>query len=359
MIYIIISNIGLALMMLIIYFRYSHFRVSSAFKIRDLEKRLSNEITEKESLRSGLTAEVQSQVDQVKKLLIGIDELRKEKEDEARLRLEAEKQIELALQKTHEIQKRMSDWKMVQDAAMEDSKNASVKVGEQLYERLMKNQKEITSESQTVIDKTVKSVYGYLDNISKNVEEFKIKSERASVQVDKAVSSASSSMVKAAPIQTDSATTKIINEVIENIKLSGHKPNKNYVATTTIDADKAKLLLCDIIFVKDEVIYMIDFKSARYFQEYDKMKKSDKAAAAATLKQRLDKYVTYISNTKYSSAIKKLSVGLKLKFGEAKVVLAVPSREAMASLKEIKYVNTIKESGVELYDFDTVNDLVL
>ena len=33
--------------------------------------------------------------------------------------------------------------------------------------------------------------------------------------------------------------------------------------------------------------------------------------------------------------------------------------ELNASLKEIKYVNTIKESGVELYDFDAVNDLVL
>lgn len=359
MIYIIISNVGLALMMLILYFRYSHFRITSTFKIRDLEKRLSREITDKEALNTGLTSEIKTEVEQVKQLLRSIDELRKEKEEEARLRLEAEKQIELALQKTQEIQKRMNDWKNIQDAAMEDAKHTITKVGVDLFDKLSKSHKEETVESRAVIDQTVKSVYGYLDNISKNVESFKQKSDLVSDKLDKAVSSASSTMVKAAPIKIDSFTAKIISDIIKNIKISGHAPNKKYIAGVTLDAEKIKMLICDLMFLKDDIIYVFDFKSVRYFQEYDKTKGADKNGAAERLKQRLDKYIAYISNKKYSDAAKKLATALKIKFTGAKIVFVINSQSEMKILKEIKYFERIQKAGLEIFDVDAVNDLVL
>ena len=361
MIYIIISNIGLALMTLILYFRYSHFRVTSTFKIRDLEKRLSREITDKEALNTSLTAEVRSEVDQVKKLLHTIDGLRKEKEEEARLRLEAEKQIELALQKTQEIQKRMNDWKTVQDAAMEDAKNTILKVGGDLFTKLSQSHKEETTESRSVIEQTVKSVYGYLDNISKNVESFKQKSDQVSEKLDKAVSSASSTMVKAAPVAStvDSATKKMIDGIIKNIKISGHAPNKKYFAAETLDAVKAKMLFCDLVFLKDDVLYIFDFKSMRYFEEYNKAKTTDKAAAVENLKQRLTKYVAYISNAKYRDAISKIATSLKMKSTSVKIVLVIHSKDEMAILKETKCLELVQKAKLEIFDIDAVDDLVL
>jgi len=359
MIYIIISNIGLALITLIIYSRYSHFRITSNFKIRDLEKRVAREVEEKESLRSGLPAEVASQVEQVRQLLIGMDELRKEKEEESRLRLEAEKQIELALQKTQEIQKRMNDWKVIQDAAMQDSKEAILKVGNELYEKLIKNHEDQTLNSQAVIDKTVQNVYGYLDNISKNVESFRKKSDAVSEKMDRAVLSANSSMVKASPIQLDSVTKKMVDDVIDNIDLSDHVANKHYIAATTIADDSLKLLLCDVVFLKDDAIYLLDFKSNRYFQEYSKLKNSDKEAAVATLKQRLNKYVAYISNPKYSATLRKLAISLKMKFSDIKIVFVVGSKNEIAILKEVKYFDSLQDLDLTLLDLNGVNDLVL
>ncbi len=370
MIYIIISNIGLALMTLIIYFRYSHFRITTAFKIRDLEKHLSREITEKETLNTGLTGEIKTEIEQVKQLLHAIDELRKEKEEEARLRLEAEKQIELALQKTQEVQKRMGDWKLIQDAAMEDAKEIILKVGSDLFTKLSQSHREETVESRAVIDQTVKSVYGYLDNISKNVESFKQKSDLVSAKLDKAVYSVtaaaaagSSSLIvaKAAPtaVAADPLTKKIITSVIENIKISGHEANKKYIESATLDVEKTKMLLCDLVFLKDDVLYILDFKSIRYFQEYDKAKITDKASAAESLKQKLDKYITYISNPKYQEVINRLVASLKIKFTSAKVVFVINGRSEMAVFKEIKYYERAQKVGLEIYDVDAVNDLVL
>lgn len=359
MIYIIISNIGLALMMLILYFRYSHFRITSTFKIRDLEKRLNQEITDKESLNIRLTTDLKAEAEQVRQLLRSIDEMHKEKEGEVRLRLEAEKQIELALQKTQEIQKRMNDWKAIQDAAMHDAKRTITKVGADLFVKLSQNHKQETVESRAVIDQTVKSVYSYLDNISKNVESFKQKSDLVSDKLDKAVSSASSTMAKAAPIKIDPVTAKIIASVIENIKISGHAANKKYIAGTTLDVAKTKMLLCDLMFLKDESIYVFDFKSVRYFYEYDKTKTSNKDLAIENLKHRLDKYIAYISNAKYSDAARKMAAGFKIKFNKSKVVLVINSPREMKVLKEIKYFDRIQKAGIEIFDIDAVNDLVL
>lgn len=346
-------------MMLIIYFRYSHFRVTSTFKIRDLEKRLSREIADKEALSTGLTNEVKAEVEQVKQLLRAIDELRKEKEEEARLRLEAEKQIELALQKTQEIQKRMNDWKTIQDAAMDDAKSTILKVGNDLFTKLSKSHKEETVESRSAIEQTVKSVYGYLDTISKNVESFKQKSDLVSERLDKAVSSAGATMAAKAATTLDQMTAKIISNVIENVKLSGHAENKKYIAANTLDAEKAKLFLCDLVFLKDDVLYIFDFKSLRYFQDYDKNKATDKTAALNALKPKLDKYIAYLANPKYNAAVSKLATALKIKFTSAKVFLVINSKNEMAVLKEIKYLERIQKDGLEIYDVDAVNDLVL
>ncbi len=359
MIYIIISNIGLALMMLILYFRYSHFRITSTFKIRDLEKRLNREITEKESLNIRLTSELKAETEQSKQLLRSIDEMHKEKEGEVRLRLEAEKQIELALQKTQEIQKRMSDWKNIQDAAMADAKHTITEVGADLFVKLSQNHKEETVESRAVIDQTVKSVYGYLDNISKNVESFKQKSDLVNEKLDKAVSSVGSTIAKTAPAKIDSVSAKIITSIIENIKISGHEANKKYIASTTLDIEKTKMLLCDLIFLKDEAIYVFDFKSMRYFQEYDKAKVLNKELAIESLKQKLDKYIIYISNAKYSDAARKLAALLKIKFTGSKVVFVINSPSEIKILKEIKYFERIQKAGLEIFDVDAVNDLVL
>lgn len=388
MIYIIISNVGLALMTLILYFRYSHFRITSTFKIRDLEKRLNHEVTEKESLTTNLRSELKGEIERVKQLLITIDNLRREKEEEARLRLEAEKQIEIAMQKTQAIERRMDDWKIAQDAAMEDAKRAIFKVGGDLFEKLTKTHKEETTEHRGVIEQTVKSVYGYLDNISKNVESFKQTTDLVSEKLDKAVvaaasgammpdvlakssgASATSSNIgsgaasSAAPAnsaaaQLDPETKKIIAKVIENIKLSGYEANKKYFAATTLSAEKAKILLCDLAFLKEEgILYVFDFKAIRYLQEYTKTKASNKSAAEI-LKQRLTKYIAYISNPKYAAAVQKIASSLKMQFKTTKIVFVVSMHDDLAVLKEIKLNDQTAKAGVEVLDVDTVNDIVL
>ena len=65
----------------------------------------------------------------VESLLFEIENLHKEKDEELKLRLEAEKQIELAIQKTSDVQQRIEDWKNLQEANLKDATDAIMKVG--------------------------------------------------------------------------------------------------------------------------------------------------------------------------------------------------------------------------------------
>ncbi len=91
-------------------------------------------------------------------LLSEIELLRQEKAVEFVLRTEAEKQIDLAAQKYEEIQKRMEDWKRVQDAAMKDSMSAMINISNDLYKKLTKNLKIEVDEVKNLLEQINKKL---------------------------------------------------------------------------------------------------------------------------------------------------------------------------------------------------------
>ncbi len=361
MIYIIISNVGFAIMTLVVYFRYSHFRISSSIKIRDLKKQIDEMTVEAEQMIEQARKETKVENTQVKKLLHDLENFRKEKEEEMRLRLEAEKQIEIAMQKIHEVEKRIADWREIQKAALQDSKHAIFKIGTDIYDRLVEAQKHESKESRNVIDSTMKNFYQQLESLSKNVEEFKNKATVVGEKTSKAASSATTTISKASPIQLDDFTKKKLSDVASLIKDSGFIANKDYVLTESLANDETKLrmMLCDLIFLRDKTVYFVDFKAIRYFKEYEKMKQSNKDSASEALGHKLDKYILFISNPKYLAALQKLMAEMKIKYSKTKLIFAVSSRDDMLVLKEIKYLQKVQEANIELMDVDAVSDLAL
>lgn len=152
MIYIIISNIGLALITILMYIRYSHFRISSSLKIRDLEKSLKSEIETKNRIEEKLNSDLKKEIEQVKSLLRELEESRKERQEEIRLRLEAEKQIDLANQKIEDVKVRIKDWETIQLATLKDSKQSIIDVGSDLFEKISQNNIKESKQNQELVD---------------------------------------------------------------------------------------------------------------------------------------------------------------------------------------------------------------
>jgi len=353
MFYIIISNIGLAIMTIVMFVRYSHFRISSNLKIKDLEKNVKTQMESKIELETKLRAEAKTENEQVKNLLREMEQLRKERQSEIKLRLEAEKQIELSLQKIQDTQKRMNDWKLLQDAAARESKEAIVKIGDEIFTKISRNYKDEVAQSKNTIDLATKNITEKLENVSNALAKLK-KSDGIFAAQD--VSDIAAEASKPA-IVNDDTIKKAVNDVASLAEVSGFKIGENYIISSRLDQDKAKFMLCDIALLINKTLYLIDFKAIRYLKHYDEAK--DKTKALTSLKPNLDKYLSYISNPKYQAAVKKIVTELKINFAEMQVVFGVRNQDDMKIIKDVQYNDKISKLGLKLLDINAVNDLIL
>jgi hypothetical protein len=349
MIYIIISNVGMAVMMMILYLRYSRFRLSSAAKIRELQKKFDTEFEGKRSVENQLAQINKAASDKVESLLREVDELRKEKESEIKLRFGAEKQIELALKKTEEIEKRMQDWRVVQDAVMQDSKNAIVKVGNDLYKKLSDNYKTEVETNKNLLGRVSKNISEFFDKFGEKV---------VGVKKDTDVKTTPHNSVHT-EIHVEDPAKKLIVDLVETMKASGHLVNKNYFLPANFDEHKAKLLLCEVAFIRSEKLYLIDFKVCRYLAEFNQLKVKNQSAADDHLKQKLEKYFSYLSNPKYRESILKVMATTTAKFEKNIITIIIPTKADLQVIKEVGYYDKFKKIEFEIMDFDGVNNLVL
>lgn len=350
MIYIIISNVGMAIMMLILYVRYSRFRLSSAAKIRELQKKFDAEFEEKRNIENQLAKISKADGEKVESLLREIDELRKEKEGEIKLRFGAEKQIELALKKTEEIEKRMQDWRVVQDAVMQDSKNAIVKVGNDLYKKLSDNYKTEVETNKNLLGRVSKNISEFFDKFGEKV---------VGTKKDADVKTAAPHDSTHVEIHAEDPAKKLITDLVGTMNASGHLVNKNYFLPANFDEHKAKLLLCEVAFIRSEKLYLIDFKACRYLAEFNQLKVKNKSVADDHLKQKLEKYFAYLSNPKYRESILKVMATTAAKFEKNIITIILPTKADLQVMKEVGYYDKFQKIEIEIMDFDGVNNLVL
>jgi hypothetical protein len=343
----IVSNVGMAVMMLVIYFRYSRFRILSASEIKTLRNLNQKGSEERKLLEEKLLQATKGDGEKVEKILRDLDALRQEKDVEVRLRVEAEKQLEVSLVKLGEIQKRMDDWRLTQDAAIASAKDSLFKIGNDLYKKI--------SDSYKLEIETHKNLFGRLNekldsSFEKLLSSSQQKEDRKSVKLP----------VKSEPeakFTIDLISKKLVLDLVGTMKAAGKLPNKDYFIPANFDEQKAKMMLCEIAFLDNEKLYIIDFKACNYFEEVKKS--GSNPAAQTTLKQKLDKYFAYISNEKYHDSITKVMSLTKAKFSEAFIITIVPSKAELNIAKQLHYYEKAHQLSLEMMDFDEINNLIL
>lgn len=418
MIFIIASNIGLALMTILVYMRYSQFRVSFGNKIRELQKTLKKEREEKAEILGKLELDYKKENEQVKSLLREVEQARKERQDEIKMRLEAEKEIEMSKEKIIQVQKRVEDWKVLQEGAINDSKDMIIKFGQDLINSVRKGQQEEELKTRQLLEKSAKfmeenvsNLHEEIGGVNSKVSDFKKRLSDMFAKQQEMIASIPTTPVQVAPVapvqtatqaspapaqaatqaapapvttepasaadvdveidenekvetpktvQMDEVAQKAMKDVVSLAEASGLTHMKDYIVASELDEKKAKYMLCDLFLLVDGTAYFVDFKADRYFADHDKLiKEKDEKVALEVLQKKLDKYLAYISNPKYSSLINKLIAALKITSNEFKVVFAVRGYDDMALLNKIGYSQKIEKAGIELMDVNGVNDLLL
>jgi hypothetical protein len=306
-------------------------------------------------------------------LLDEIEMLRKEKEEEMELRLEAEKQIELALQKTREIQKRMEDWKTIQDASMKDSKNAIIDVGNELYKKLIKNHQAEVNEEKDFIGDSMKNVSSYLEEIAKKIEFLEKNNIEFTTEIRNVVEHSCniepSSSKTAAAVQNKSSsnnnialyeTKKLTKDLKEYFKKSNYISKKDYFFDHDINHnEESKLMFADCIFTKQNQLYIFDSKSQHYFENYKaRSKNSDQKKLALFIKEKLDKYISYLLNPKYKTSILALASKYNLKFEKINIIAVVLSPTELQITEELGYLKKFNDSNLKMLDIEKIAKII-
>jgi hypothetical protein len=312
--------------------------------------------------------------DNLQPLLDEIEMLRKEKEEEMELRLEAEKQIELALQKTAEIQKRMEDWKTIQDASMKDSKTAIIDVGNELYKKLIKNHQAETDEEKDFIGSSIKNVSSYLEQIAKKIEFLEKNNIEFATEMRNVVENSRDvkPVSQKTPINVQNKSSDANNITLDETKeltkdLEKYFRKSNYVSKKDYFFDhdlnrseESKLMFADCIFVKQNQLYIFDFKSQHYFENYKaRSKNSDPQKLSSAIKEKLDKYISYLLNPKYKTSILALTSNYNLKFEKINVIAVVLSPKELQITEKLGYLKKFSDNNLKMLDIEKIGEIIL
>ncbi len=282
-------------------------------------------------------------------LVAEVSNLRKEKDQEVKSRLEAEKQIDLALQKTTDIQKRIDDWKTIQEANLKDITNVIIKGDNDLYERLTIQYHTESEIIRNRVDDTVKNIDDHLERITKQVQFLNVYNSDSNKESSAAIG-----------MNNDHSSINL-----EDVLRSAHlQPGIDYFMRHSFPEKVKKSVLCESMIVLDQKnIIIIDIKSARFFLELFSGRAKEDGNIEDNFQQKIDRYLTYLTNQKYSSNIVNYFAKQQVITPDANVslLMLVPSEKEVGVFQKLgdKYVQILEDNNINLHSLENFSNLIL
>jgi len=160
---------------------------------------------------------------------------------------------------------------------------------------------------------------------------------------------------------------RLINELLEIMKANGHLVNRNYFLASNFDNIKAKLMICEVGFIKSGTFYCFDFKSCQYFDEYRKIKEQLKSQNKEdreninlkNLIKNIEKNINYLSNENYKKTIINLLSLTNIKYSKIIIAMILPNKIDLQIMKAAKIYEKSNKHNVEMMSFDDISNIVL
>ena len=370
---IIASNFGMGLIMLIIYFRYSHFRISSNHEMKELRTRIDDQVKALQDGEQKLFNATKSETKKVEDLLREIDELRKNRENDIKIKAELEKQFKITLTKNKDLEKHLIDLKSTQEHIIQDTKEAVAKMGNDLYKKVNDSNKIEIETAKNLMGKAIKLISEYMEKIAKativakssssndnNNQHHENQKEETKIQIN---NNNQQESFKILPLSNH----QMVDDLIETMKVSGHLVNKNYFIPANFDSSKSKLLLCETVFINGNQLYIFDFKSCHYFDEFNNKNKKELSQnenpaneALNELTTKCKAYLTFLQSSQYQKSILSIFTNNKdLTIEKTFIIAVVSSRNDLQLAKTTKIYESFQQKNIQMMDFDDISNIVI
>jgi len=345
MVYIIISNIGMAIMMLYIYFRYSHFRINSTKEIKDLQSKLDLQTTELRSFDAKLLSSIKGYQDKVEGLLIEVGKVRQEKENEMELRSDFEKKYEILNQKNKDYESIHNEITNAILNIVNDTHETAKNLGKDLFEKISNTYKKDAKENQNLISKINQNVGDFVSKF--NSTQNQVVKEKEDHRFHELFQPANSEVAKS-----------LIVEALSVIKNKGFVIGDNLFMPTNFDEQKAKLMLCELAFIKNDKLFMLDFKGTNYIFEYFASKAKNDKMAEENFNIKFKRYLMLLSNHRYHELINSVITSEKNNYNYHKIIIIVPSKNEIKLLKDLQYYEKMQQLNFDVYDVEDLNKII-
>lgn len=345
MIYIIISNVGLAIMMLYVYFRYSHFRINSTKEIKQLREKSDAQTSELRSFDAKLLSSIKGYQDRVEALLIEVGKVRQEKEKEMELRADFEKKYEILIQKNNDHESVHSEITNAILNIVNDTHETARNLGKDLYEKISDSYKKEAQESQNLISKVNQNVADFVAKF--NSAQNQVIKEKEDFRFHELFQPANSEVSK-----------NLIIDVLSLIKNKGFVVNKNLFMPENFDEQKSKLMLCEIAFIKNNRLFILDFKGTNYIFEYFASKAKNDKMAEENFNIKFKRYLMLLSNHRYYELISRAINSESAHQDSYKVVVVVPSKNEIRLLKDLQYYEKAQQLNFDIIDIEDINKII-
>jgi hypothetical protein len=300
-------------------------------------------------------------------LLLKIENLHQEKEKESQLRLQAEKQIELALQKTGEVEKKVEDWQAIQEANLKDATEAMAQISEDLYKKLEETYKTENDALIEQLDDSVRDIYDYLERITLHLKAISPNSQLDDENMDDAEDTKSDDSLhlnsKSSLPQLNNDFNKSLEDLLQSADLA---PGSDYFMKYDLPEVVRKSVPCDsFIVLSEESAIIVDLKSAKFFSDLFLSKENDqdsKEDAEAKFKQQINRYLNYLTSLKYRSNIINYfsKKGAILPHAQYVIVILVPSQREVEEFEGLgeSYAKTLEDNNILLHSFDSLQEII-
>ncbi len=342
MMYLISSFVALAAVA-IVYFKY--FRANMALKNQILELEAEIKALEEKNINfrieaeDSLLLETKLHTDRIEELLVEIDQLRQEKELEVRGRLKAEKDASLAIEKTHNIEKRINEWARVQEAAIKDSTNIMTQIGEEIYKKLNRSHQYEIETNKNLITKFSQNIISLFEQRLNEARPEALEDKKTVRDFDKSV------------------LRDFLNDASETFKSLDLRLNYDFFLAPKLEPEKMKLFLCELAVINENELSLIDVKACTYFSEYHRASRQI-ANAQDHLKQKLDKYFSYLGNQRYVDSSVSALPQETAEFVEIRTVIALQNESDIELLKSIHYYGKARKLGLSVVSFEDITKLI-
>ena len=344
MVYIIISNIGMAIMMLYVYFRYSHFRINSAKEAKDLRSKLDAQTTELRSFDAKLLSSIKGYQDRVEGLLIEVGMVRQEKEKEMEMRMEFEKKYEILNQKNNDHESVHGEITNAILNIVNDTHETAKNLGKDLYEKINDSYKKQSQENQNLISKINQNVADFVTKF--NSAQSQVIKEKEDYKFHELFQPANSEIAK-----------NLIIDIANLIKNKGFLANKNLFMPENFDEQKSKLMLCEVAFIKNNNLFILDFKGTNYIFEYFASKAKNDKMAEENFNIKFKRYLMLLGNSRYYDLINRAITSNNINYNSYKIIVVVPSKNEIKLLKDLQYYEKMQQLNFDICDIEDLNKI--